>query len=175
MSNILGVRSFFKKIERENLVDIFLCGVVDFENSLAEFTPILTYIFFVFETEIIKFESIEQHSKLKIKYVDAVTCEFDFELEEDMYPARTSISEIVLTDTLAENTVNYIQIYGESIINNELICYAISFKLNCGQEIFLDPSYIFGINIGGQEQKNAWFNNYPNSEERKIPMTEIKL
>lgn len=165
--------TFFDKIKQENISDILLSGVVDIENGIAEFTPMLTYMFFEFDTKIIKFESIEQFSKLKIKYVDRIT--YDFEIEEDMYPAKSSINEIVMTDTMAENTVKSVEIYGGVSRNNELICDAVCFKLNCVQELFLDPTYFFGINIGGNEQKKAWLNNYPNTESNTINKVMVEL
>lgn len=165
--------TFFDKIKQENISDILLSGVVDIENGIAEFTPMLTYMFFEFDTKIIKFESIEQSSKLKIEYVDSIT--YDFEVEEDMYPAKSSINEIVMTDTMAENTVKSVEIYGGVSRNNELICDAVCFKLNCGQQLFLDPTYFFGINIGGNEQKKAWLNNYPNTESNTINKVMVEL
>lgn len=166
--------TFFDLIKQENISDILLSGVVDIENGIAEFTPMLTYIFFEFDTKIIKFESIEQYSKLKIEYVDSVT--YDFEIEEDMYPAKSSIIEIVMTDTMADNSTNSIEIYGDCSENNKvLICDAICLKLNCGQELFLDPTYFFGINIGGMEQKKAWLNNYPNTESNILNKLLIEL
>ena len=165
--------TFFDKIKQENISDILLSGVVDIENGIAEFTPMLTYMFFEFDTKIIKFESIEQSSKLKIEYVNSIT--YDFEVEEDMYPAKSSINEIVMTDTMAENIVKSVEIYGGVSRNNELICDAVCFKLNCGQQLFLDPTYFFGINIGGNEQKKAWFNNYPNTESNTINKVMVEL
>ncbi|MGF1487523.1 MAG: hypothetical protein ACFBSE_10580 [Prochloraceae cyanobacterium] len=165
---------FFDVIKQENISDILLSGVVDIENGIAEFTPMLTYMFFQFDTKIIKFESIEQYSKLKIEYIDSVT--YDFEIEEDMYPAKSSIIEIIMTDTMADNSINSIEIYGYFSENNKvLICDAICFKLNCGQELFLDPTYFFGINVGSNEQKKAWLNNYPNTKSNTIKKTLIEL
>ena len=165
--------TFFDKIKQENISDILLSGVVDIENGIAEFTPMLTYMIFEFDTKIIKFESIEQSSKLKIEYVDSII--YDFEVEEDMYPAKSSINEIVMTDTMAENTVKFVEIYGGVSQDNEMICDSICFKLSCGQELFLDPTYFFGINIGGNEQKKAWLNNYPNTESNTINKIIIEL
>lgn len=163
---------FFDAIKQENISDILLCGVVDIEDGIAEFIPIMEYMYFKFDTKIIKFESVEQYSKLKIEYVNKLTYKFE---DEDMYPANSSIGEIVLTDTMAKNTVRLVEIYGGEQIDNELICYAVSFHLYSEQEIFIDPSFHYGIGIGGEHQKNAWFNNYPNSESYTVPKSIIEL
>ena len=46
----------------------------------------------------------------------------------------------------------------------EIICDAVEMKLVNGQVIFLDPSYYFGINIGGKEQKQLWKINFKENE-----------
>ena len=163
---------FFEEIKQEKILDILVCGLVDIEDGIAEFIPIMEYLYFKFETKTIEFESIEQYSKLKIEYMNQLAYKFE---DEDMYPAYSSISELVLTDTMAKNTVKSIEIYGGEQIDNELICYAVSFHLNSGQEIFIDPSFYYGIGIGGKHQKDTWFNNYPNTDSYTVPKSTIEL
>ena len=120
----------------------------------------------------IKFESIEQYSKLKIKYVNTLSYKFE---DEDMYLANSSISKLVLTNVLADILVKSIGIYGSEQIDNELICDAVSFHLNTGQELFIDPGFTDGIGIGGEHQRDVWFKNYPNTDSYTVPKSLIKL
>lgn len=166
------INTFFDKIKQEKIIDILVCGLVDIENGIAEFIPMTDDIYFEFETKIIKFESVEQYSKLKIKYVNTLTYRFE---DEDMYLANSSISKVVLTNILADILINSVEIYGGEQIDNELICYGASFHLSTGQELFIDPGFSDGIGIGGEHQKNVWFNNYPNSKSYTVPKSIIKL
>ena len=167
------MNSFFDKISGENILDILSTGVVDIEDGIADFIPMANYIFFEFETKIIRFELIEESLELKLNYANLIT--YDFEVEEDMYPAKSSISNLILTSTLADNTVKSIEVYDGKQIENEISCCAISFLLCSGQELFLDPASCFGLNIGGKEQKDLWLNNYPNTESYTVPKSIIKL
>lgn len=165
--------TFFDKIKQQDISDILLCGLMDIEEGIAEFIPMMNYVFFKLDTQILKFELIEKSLKIKIKYVDSLT--YDFDIEEDMYPARSSISDIVLISTLAENTIKSIEVYDGEYLENELLCSAISFHLGSGQELFLDPVSYFGINIGSKEQKEFWLSDFPNTDSYTVPKSLIQL
>lgn len=55
----------------------------------------------------------------------------------------------------------------------ELVCGAVELRLVNGQVIFLDPSYYFGINIGGREQKQIWEINNTETSKTHIRVSEI--
>ena len=167
------INTFFSKIEQENISNISLVGMMYIEDGIAEFLPWMYYVFFEFNTQIIKFELIEASLKLKIKYVNSLT--YDFEVEEDMHPAKSSISHLILISTLADNVVKSIEIYGDEWIDGELICDAICFNLSSGQELFLDPISYFGMNIGSKKQKNFWLNDFPNTDSYTVPKSIIEL
>lgn len=147
-----------------------MTGFVDIEDGIAQFYHDLRFIYFEINSKYIEFESINQFSKLKIKVVDSV--EHNFEIDEDMLKAKSSVSEIILNDTMANgNDIDNIIFY--NLEADELICDAIEIELVNGQVIFLDPSYLFGINIGGKEQKQIWKSNL--KENVNIKVTYIKI
>ena len=111
-------------------------------------------------------ESVEQYSRIKMKITDEIS--YDYEIDEDMTRARSSVSEIILNDTMSEgNIMEQIIFYNldEQQNKDELICDAIEITLVNGQTLFLDPSYYFGINIGGNRQKELWKLNYQGEQE----------
>lgn len=152
-----------KKLTKgHNIEDIYLPGFVDVEDGIAQFCHDLRFVYFEINSKYIKFESINQFSKIKLKIVDSI--EYDFEIDEDMIRAKSSVSEIVLNDTMANgNDIDNIIFYNLEG-QEEIICDAVEIKLVNGQVIFLDPSYYFGINIGGKEQKQLWKINYKENE-----------
>ena len=164
---------FFSKINQENIVDIYLVGMMYLDDGIAEFLPWMDYVYLEFDTKIIRFKFIEDSLKLKIEYVESAI--YDFEVEEDMYPAKSSIGNIILISTLADNRVRSIEIYGDEWIDGELICDAICFNLGSGQELFLDPISFLGINIGSKEQKDLWLKNDPNTDSYTVPKSIIEL
>lgn len=165
------IESLKETLKGNNIEDIYVTGFVDVEDGMAHFYHDLRCIYFEINSQYIKFEAIEQFSKLRIRIVDSVT--YDFEVDEDMMKAQSSVSEIVLNATLAiGNDIDNIIFYNLKE-QEELICDAIEIKLVNGQVIFLDPSYYFGINIGGKEQKQIWELNLRNTV--KVNETCIKI
>ncbi|WP_129599961.1 hypothetical protein [Anaerophilus nitritogenes] len=163
----------FKKVVRNNDIDnIYLTGFVDIEDGIAQFYPDLRFIYFEINSKFIEFESINQYSKLRIKVVNSVN--HNFEIDEDMMKGKSSVSEIILTqDGAIGNCIDIIKFYNLEEKEEELICDAIEIKLKNEQVIFLDPSFYFGINIGGNEQKEIWKLNLDNNVE--INETYIKI
>lgn len=167
--------NLFNNLKNQCITDIQQVGVVDIENGIGEITTFHTYLYIRFADTLLKLESTNQYSKLLISIVPEIDFQFSFEIDEDMIPVKHSIAEIVLTDTMADNRITKIDVYGGEETNNGLICDALSFCLVHGQELFFDPTYFFGINIGDERQRNAWMQNYPNTAELIIPKETIRL
>lgn len=158
-------------VKDKKIDDIYLTGFVDIEDGIAQFHHDLRFVYLELDDKYLKFESFEQSSRLRISIVDSIN--FDYEVDEDMVRAKSSVSEIVSNDTMAFGNDT-----GEIIFYNleqkiDLICDAIELKLVNGQVIFLDPSYYFGINIGGKEQKEKWKLNI--KKDTKVCETLIKI
>ena len=47
-------------------------------------------------------------------------------------------------------------------------CAALELRLQNGQVVFFDPSYHFGIRIGGIEQEATWRKNWPGAESLDV-------
>lgn len=141
-----------KKIVKNNdIEDVYLTGFVDIEDGIAQFYHDLRFIYFEIHSKFIEFESINQYSKLRIKIVNAVN--HNFEIDEDMMKGKSSVSEIILTqDGAIGNCIDIIKFYNLEEKEEVLICDAIEIKLKNEQVIFLDPSFYFGINIGGMNK-----------------------
>jgi hypothetical protein len=142
-----------------SIQDIYLLGFVDIEDGVADFCPDMRYYYLEVGEKYIELESINQYSKLSVRIVDSIR--YQFEIDEDMLPCKTSVSQIVLTDSMsAKNTVESFVINGmESSENDQIICNTLQLNLDNGQELFIDPSFYYGINIGGAEQRKFWNEN----------------
>lgn len=158
---------YLKKIGKNNPIeDIYVVGFTDIEDGIMEFYSDLERMYFEMSYKYFAFESVEQYSRIKMKITDEIS--YDYEIDEDMTRARSSVSEIILNDTMSEgNIMEQIIFYNldEQQNKDELICDAIEITLVNGQTLFLDPSYYFGINIGGNRQKELWKLNYQGEQE----------
>lgn len=166
------IDNFKKLVENNDIEDIYLTGFVDIEDGIAEFYPDLRFIYFEINSKFIEFESINQYSKLRIKVVSSVN--HNFEIDKDMMKGKASVSEIILTqDGAIGNCIDNIKFYNLEKKEEELICDAVEITLQNKQVIFMDPSFYFGINIGGYEQKKIWKLNLYNN--LKINETYMKI
>ena len=145
--------------KNSSIQDIYLVGFVDIEDGIANFYPDMRFYYFEVGEQFLELESMDQYSKLSVNIVDSIR--YKFEIDEDMQPCKTSVNQIVLTDSMStKNTVKSIIIYGLEVSNREqIICDSIQLNLNNGQELFIDPSFYFGINISGAEQRMFWVEN----------------
>ncbi|MGQ7889771.1 hypothetical protein [Paenibacillus sp. WC2504] len=137
--------------------EIYLIGFVDTDDAgVTEFTALMRYLFFEFNGQLLKLESIEQYSRLSISQTISVQLEID---QEDVTPAKSRISNIIFNNPLIDNKVAEIQFYNLQVNNlNEILCDALKMILQNKQEIFLDPSFL-GINIGPSEVEKLWRDN----------------
>lgn len=141
-------------IRNKEIDDIYLVGFVDMEGGMAQFCHDLRYVYIEIGEQYIELESIEQFSKMRIRIVDSL--QYHFEIDEDMMKARSSISELVLNDTMSiGNKIQNVLFYNL----NDSICDALEICLENGQILFFDPTFYFGINIGGIEQRKTWEEN----------------
>ncbi len=150
-------KDFFTLLKGDLITDIQQIGFADIEDGIADMSISHQFLFIEFDSQMLKFESVDQFSKMQIDYVDEI--EFEPILDEGLINAKNSISEIVLNDTLADNKVISIDLFGIEKSEKLLRLQAITFHLVDGQEIFLDPTYIFGINIGGEKLRKKWQEN----------------
>ncbi|WP_106766555.1 hypothetical protein [Paenibacillus faecalis] len=142
-----------------SIQDIYLLGFADIEDGVADFCPDKHYYYFEVGKKYIEFESINQYSKLSVRIVDSI--QYQFEIDEDMLPCKASVSQIILTDSMsAKNTVKSFVINGMEFNDNKrIVCISLQLNLDNGQELFIDPSFYYGINIGGGEQRKFWIEN----------------
>lgn len=145
-------------IAMSTLDDFYLVGFIEIdEHGVAEFSPMMRFLYAEFGEQYLAFESIEQYSKLRITICESP--QYPFELDEEILPCKCSIRELVLTDTIADNRIVNLLFFGLEIQKDHLQCDALRIQLHNGQQIFLDPSFYFGINFGGNELERRWKEN----------------
>lgn len=102
------MRNKIQNLLKEKVItDIISVGFVDIENNIAQFYSNPQWLYFEFDDYYIKFESIEQFSKLKIQFSDSIN--YSYEIDEDMVKAKSSIIDLVLISSMVSgNNINEI-------------------------------------------------------------------
>lgn len=136
----------------KKLTDIYTVGFIYLEDEQYEFTPDLRWMYFEFEDILVEFASVEQYSRLRMEKVSDVR--YQFEDDEDMIKVKSSVIELVLVSSmLVDNIVKDIEL----IDGTEQNCAAAKIVLENGQSIFVDPSFLHGLGVGGKEQEEYWY------------------
>lgn len=166
MNNIL------LSLPKKSLTDIYQIGLVINDLSVFELIPSYDVFFLEFdESVIIKLELTEHSNQICINELTEITVKDYIDLEEGYPPYKTSLRDLVLNGTHLQNTINSINVFGFAEQNdNTIVCDAIEFTLDNGQEMFFDPFCFHGITIGGKGQKNLWLEKHP----RKLEVKTIK-
>ncbi|MBP1048415.1 hypothetical protein I6N96_19215 [Enterococcus sp. BWM-S5] len=153
-------------LDGSRIKEIYLVWVMDTEAGLLEFYPDLRFLYLEFATGIIECRSVEQYSRLKLSLVDSVR--YDFEIDEDMFRATSRAGELILDNPdLLTNEITSLTFYDVKESEKEVHCLALEMQLKSGQFIFIDPTFLHGIGIGGYNQKKLWRENLPEGLEVK--------
>jgi hypothetical protein len=82
-----------------------------------------------------------------------------------MLSAVTSVREQCLDDADGRNDLSVMRFWDATEDEAGLRCAAAQLDLTNGQQIFVDPTYHFGIRIGGALQKRIWLENWPTAKQ----------
>lgn len=149
------------KLVDSTLDDIYLIGLLDQDETPAQFCPQLRQLYLELGGELLELRCVEDTGTLGVRTVAEFS---EVPWNSDGLPTCTmSIRDLVLTDSDANNQVTDFRLFGASFDPSGLTCLAVQLQLENGQVLFLDPSYHFGIRIGGSELRAAWRENSPGS------------
>jgi len=146
-------------LDGSGVSDILLPGVIDQDEKPARFRPLPQALYFECNSAYLKMETIATTGTMRISIVDSI--EIPFHIEEDMTTAVTSLREQCLDDADGSNHLRAIRFWALTEDEAGLCCAAAQLDLVNGQQIFVDPSYHFGMRIGGSQQREIWRENWP--------------
>ena len=139
------------KIVGKMITDIYTVGYIDIEDGVGTYYPDLRWIYLEFDNILLEFESYQQYSRLRVQEVEEIR--YLFEFDEDIIRAKSSIRETILVSSfLNGNIVKKVEFKD----NTENDCSAVKIILENKQIIFIDPTFPYGIGIGGKEQEDYW-------------------
>jgi hypothetical protein len=148
------------KLCRNPIEDIVTVGFVDLSDAILKYYPRLKWIYFEFANFFMEFESIEQYSKLRVKFAESITVQGD--LEDGMRETISSVIDIVLTggEMACGKDVKRMIFFNLICSGEAFICDALKIILTNDQILFLDPTFVHGISFGGASQEQCWKENF---------------
>ncbi len=152
---------FIRTLVGVSLTDIYAVGFLDRDESLSRLWAQFRLVYFEFGKQLVEMRCIEDTGTIALVWVDTISDVPD--LDDDMEPCVMSLREVLLTDPDFKNEVVDLRLWGASFDCCSVICSAIEFELDSGQVLFVDPTYHFGMKIGGADQRQRWFDEWPAS------------
>lgn len=151
------------RLRGKGLSDILLVGFAEEDEVPVRFYSLLRSMYFEYDTVVLEMATLNDTGRMRLSFVEAPRhCA---ELDEGMVPAITSIRQQVLRDTESKNSIAALRLWEPSYPDGAVECAAARLDLANGQQIFVDPSYHFGIVLGGREQQEIWEENWPDSAQ----------
>ncbi len=141
------------------LDDIHVVGFVDDAESPPRFYGQLRLMYLDLGGRLLELRCIEDSGSMRMALVREFSKAED--LDDDLQPCVMSIRELVLADPDGENRIVAIRLWGGSFDNDSISCSAAQLEFKNGQVVFADPTYHFGIRLGGAEQRATWLQDWP--------------
>ena len=146
------------------LEDFLLQGFTDEEKGGLRFYPMLGALFLKVDGRLIRMQSTEQYSVVELSEVEAVAP--TFEVDPGTRFCISSADQLLLLDPMADNRIECVEVYGRRNAGEVEQMDAIGLRLYSGQYLFFDPSFLFGMNVGGERQRECWLRNVVNASSQ---------
>jgi hypothetical protein len=147
------------------LNDIYFAGFVDPSERPLRFYALYRAVFVECGSVLLKFEVVADTGRMRVTRAEHVSCQ---NLDDDLEPAATSVRQVILDDPDGGNHLRRLLLWGVNDHAVGIECSAARFDLMNGQQIFVDPTYHFGIRLGGAQQQTVWMDNSLQREERPL-------
>ena len=161
------------KLNGAGISDILLPGFLDQDENPARFRTLSQAVYFECNSLYLRMAAIATTGSMRISIENRI--EIPDQIDEDMTAAVTSLREQCLDDADGRNDLSLIRFWDIVDDANGLRCAAAQLDLVNGQQIFVDPTYHFGIRIGGSLQRESWRENWPTAKqalERVVTLTD---
>jgi hypothetical protein len=151
------------KLIGSGVSDILLPGFIDQDERPARFRPLPQAVYFDCDSVYIRMETVATTGTMRISIDHRIALEIHN--EEEMMVAVVSLREQCLNDADGKNSLRELRFWNLTDDDTGLRCAAAQLELMNGQQIFVDPTYHFGIRVGGPQQRDIWRDNWPAAEQ----------
>ena len=153
----MNPKEFLQPLCGKSLTDLQVVGVVCPTHQGHHFTPFFEQVFWVLCSGLIELSTFEQGESLRLRWINAILPACNHDPEAPL--ATSSIAPVILRDVHADSPIQSIKVFNARIESDGLHCEALQLLLQNRQVLFFDPTYTFGIRIGGSEQEGIWREN----------------
>ncbi len=144
-------------LQSHPLTDILSVGYINSDDTIKKFHIIEEDVYLEFGNSLLRCSSVNQYDKLRMKIVNQIEFDFDFELEEDDEFCVCSVFNIYLFDPYGTNQITSAEFLVDERCNiEEGIVKCAKFNIGIKDELFLDPTHTFGMKINENRTIKEW-------------------
>jgi len=163
----LGLDELREQLKGNSLHDVYVVGFLypNERYGQQEFHAMWATVYLECRDFLLQLRAVRTTGTMSVRVVPA------FEPEDWEDPvAFASVSEQFLWNVEGENPFVALRLWQSP--GEEYFCAA-QFDLRNGQELFVDPTYYYGIVLGGTEQKRIWRENWPPAERAQEHVLQL--
>jgi hypothetical protein len=142
-------------IRNRSLDDILVTGFIEKDAQPLQFCANYRTLYFDCGGVFLKSSVVRDEGELVLTIVDRPVADA-YPEDEDLLPAISSVREVVLFDPNGGNSLVSVHFWNVRENGSSMVSAALRFDLSNGQQIFVDPSYFFGMRIGSAQQEQIW-------------------
>jgi hypothetical protein len=166
--NSMLLKEFVDVLVGKSLEDVLVAGFVEKESQQLRFCANYRNLYFDCGGLFVKASVVRSEGVLTLNVIsDPAPEQYD---DDDLVPAISSIRDVVLLDPNGSNLFTSIHLWNAQEGVAGIASAALRLDLSNGQQIFIDPSYYFGMRIGGTLQEQIWSDGFRRPEWTHIEM-----
>jgi hypothetical protein len=156
----MNLSQLSSRLAGAQLMDVLIAGYLDADEGIQRFRSLKQALFLVFEKFTIKLSSFEDSARLRIEKVTGVTYDLG-NSDEELRPAFASIEYELLDYPDDNNFIEGLLLWDARELTNCIDCAAMRIELTREQTLFVDPSHVLGIKVGGDRLQSHWLEVAP--------------
>lgn len=153
--------------------DVLFAGFLDEEEVPTRFRALQDVVYFKCQLFMLTLEAIDSAGRLRVSLTERVRSDPRL-VDENLAPAVMSVGDQVLDDSSGRNELVAIHLWGAMELPEELQCHAFQLDVSNGQQIFVDPTYHFGLRLGGPTLRQLWRDNWPGAAQRQDRLLSLR-
>lgn len=170
---MIKIGTIINLLQSHSLTDMLIVGYIDSDsdNTIKRFNPIQEDIYLEFGHSLLRCSSVNQYDQLRMRVVDKIEFDFEFEIEEDDEFCVCSVGNMYLFDPYGKNQITSAQFLLDEEGNlDEGVVKCAKFSIGSKDYLFLDPTHTFGIQINGERSLIEWIEKkaYGNHKYREF-------
>ncbi|GLW98185.1 hypothetical protein [Microtetraspora sp. NBRC 16547] len=168
MNGLGNINSILALFGEMRTTDVLVPGYIDHDDEPPSFHPWTVTAYFALENAMVRMDSVQNYSQLKLSVVDEMAVPDEILREEEQF-AVASYSHLFFADAYESfrcTQVRYVE--DESSDASQAIVQCIEFVFEDNWPVFVDPEWHFGVRLEGAGGLDRWLESNSPQNSRLV-------